>query len=98
MTLLDPARQGPLYPELLLLVLQLVQPVVVPMLGQQLIVPAFFDQSSLVQNEDAVHMPDGEQAMRDDDACPTLHQALEGFLNQRLSFRVHTRRRFVEHE
>ena len=42
---------------------------------------ALFDDGSLVQHIDAIHFPDGGEAMRNDDGSSVLHQFIQGILH-----------------
>ena len=48
-------------------VLQLVEALVVAVAGQQLVVRAFLHDAPLVQDDDAIHIADDREAVRDDD-------------------------------
>ena len=64
--------------QLLVLILQLVETVVDAALSQQFAVRALFAQAALVEDEDAVGMLDGAEAMGNDDGGAAREQAIEG--------------------
>src|SRR5882762_2394700 len=84
--------------QLLLLVLQLVKPVVNTALGEKLLARALFAQAPFVEDEDAVGVLDGAQAMGDDQSGAPGEQAAESFANEKFRFRVHAGGGFVKDE
>src|SRR5690606_24015995 len=82
----------------LVLVLQLVQLAVVTVSLEQLEVIALLDELALAHDHDLVDVLDGRQAVRDDDAGASLHQLLEGALDQFLRLGVDVGGGLVEHE
>ena len=90
------ARCDARLPVLLILVLQLIQPVVDAALGQELLVGARLAQRAAVQDEDVVHVLDGRQPVRDGDRRAARHQDVQRVADEELGFGVDARRRFVE--
>src|SRR5206468_9096205 len=66
--------------------------------SQQLRGRPFLEEGAIVEDDDAVGMADGRQAMGHDERRPALHQTLEGVEHRRLSVGVEGRRRLVEDE
>ncbi len=67
-------------------------------MGQQFIVFASLSDLPPVEDDDLIGASDRRQTVRDHDHGAVLHQALQGFLNQPLGFRVEVRRRFIQDE
>lgn len=74
-----------LRPELLLLVLQLVQLAIYPVPCDQLLVRAHFAYLPLVQNDDRVGALNGGEPVRDDDGRAALQKLSDRLLNQNLA-------------
>lgn len=51
---------------------------------QELSVGAFFNDSSLIKDEDAVCALNGGKSVSDDERCPSFHQPFKCFLDQPL--------------
>lgn len=51
---------------------------------QELCVGTFFNDSSLIQDEDAVCTLNRGESMSNDKRCPSLHQSFKRFLDQPL--------------
>src|SRR5688572_23265962 len=82
----------------LLLVLQLVEPAVIAVAGHKFFVGAVFDYLAFVQDDDAVYVLDGGEAVGDDDAGAAPHQLDEGVLYEDLGFRIDRGGSLVHHE
>ena len=78
--------------------LQLVETVVDASLGQQLLMRARFAQLAVVQDEDAIHVLNGREAVCDRNRRPSAHDHPQRVANEQLGFGIDTGRRFVEHE
>ena len=78
--------------------LHVIQPLVVPVFGYQLLVRAVFHDFALVHDVDFVRVADGAQAVGDGDGGARLHQALQGFLHQAFALRVEGGGGFVQDE
>jgi len=63
--------------QLLLFVLELVEAVVTAALGEEFLVRALFAEASFVEDEDAVGVLNGAEAMRDDERGAAAEQAIE---------------------
>src|SRR6202790_4867689 len=63
--------------------------------GEELAVGALLDDPAGVDDEDAVGIEDGRQAVGNDDDRPPLHQAIELELHLALGFAVEDRGRLV---
>src|ERR1700742_4179313 len=59
---------------------------------------AGLDDAAFLEDEDAVHVPDGGEAVGDDEGGAVAHQAFEGFLDEVLAFGVEGAGGFVEDE
>src|SRR5439155_23872034 len=66
--------------------------------SQQLRGRPFLEEGAIVEDDDAVGMADGRQAMGHDERRPALHQTPEGVEHRRLGVGVEGRRRLVEDE
>ena len=84
--------------KLLVLVLKLVEAVVDAAPREQLLMRAFFAQAALVEDENAVRMLDGAQAMRDHERCAPFEQAVERLANHEFGFRVHAGGGFIQNQ
>src|ERR1700752_2669548 len=82
--------------QLLLLVLQLVEPIVNAPLGEQLLVRALFAEPALVEDEDAVGMLNGAEAMRDHQRGAATEQAVKGVADLQLGLGVDAGGGFVQ--
>src|ERR1700722_4619674 len=82
--------------QLLIFVLKLVEAIVDPALGKQLLVRTLFAQSPFVEYEDAVGMLNGAEPVRDDQSGAPFEQSVECLADQNFSFCVHTRSRFIQ--
>ena len=60
--------------------------------------PAAFDDTAFIQDEDAVGADDARQPVREDQGRASSRQAVDRLLNHRLVLRVHRGKRFVENE
>src|SRR5678815_1402045 len=76
--------------------LQLIETVVNAAAGEQFLMCAGLAEFALVQNQDAIHVLDGREPMRDSDRGSASHDHLEGAPNQELRFRTDARRRLVK--
>src|SRR5260370_14964557 len=59
---------------------------------------ALLAKTALVEDEDAVSMLNGAEAVRDDECGAAAEKAVEGIADLQLGFCVHARGRFVEDE
>src|SRR5260221_2161128 len=84
--------------QLLLFVLELVEAVIDAALGEKLLMRALLAETAFVEDEDAVGVLNGAEAMRDDEGGAAAEQAVEGIANQQLGFRVHAGSGLVEGE
>ena len=84
------------YSNLLVFILQLIQFVIKPALGQQLLVRADLANSPFVHDDDLVAALDCGKPVRDDDGRPAFHQAVDGFANLKLGFGIDARGRLIE--
>ena len=57
---------------------------------------SFFDDPTIVENEDIVGIHDGLQTVGNDQDCFILHQLVDGFLNKHFIFRIKTCCRFIQ--
>src|SRR5262249_59971612 len=78
--------------------LQAVERRVAPTLAQQLVVTTRFDDRSVLDDEDAVSIDDGVQAMCDHDRRSPLAEVLDRALNLTLGLRIERSRRLVEQD
>src|SRR5215510_12255721 len=78
--------------------LQAVERRVAPTLAQQLVVTPRFDDRSILDDEDAISIDDGMQAMCDHDRRPPLAEVLDRALNLPLGFGIERSRRLVEQD
>src|SRR5262249_7982109 len=78
--------------------LQAVERRVAPALAQQLVVTPRFDDRSVFDDEDAVSIDDGVQAMCDHDRRSPLAEVLDRALNLTLGLRIERSRRLVEQD
>ena len=85
-------------PAALLLVLQAVEGGVEAVAGQELVVAAGFGQAAVVEDQDAVGVADGRQAVGDDDGSAALHEFFDGRLDELLGFGVDAAGGLVEDE
>ncbi len=83
---------------LLVLDLQPVERGVAPVLAQQFVVAAGFDDRAALDHQDAVGMRDGVQPVRDGDGGAALAEMRHGVLNQPLGFGIERRGRLVEQD
>src|SRR5262245_32646924 len=67
-------------------------------LAQQLVVTPCFDDRPILDDEDAIGVDDGMQAMRDHDRRSSLAQVLDRALNLPLGFRIERSGRLVEQD
>src|SRR5919198_865939 len=79
-------------------ILELVEAIVETPPLQELAMRALFDDTALVQHDDAVDVLDRREAMRDDDRGPSPEQLCQRVLNQVLRLGVHRGRRLVQDE
>ncbi len=63
---------------------------------QQFLVRALFDDLAVVDHHHVVGVADGAQAVGDDEAGASCHQAQQRFLDARLGARVHAAGGFVQ--
>ncbi len=73
-----------------------VQVVVETFFIQQFLVGALLDDLAVIDHQDVVGIPDGAQAVGDDEAGASGHQAQQGLLDAGLGARVHAAGGFVE--
>ena len=73
-----------------------IEVVIEALLGKQLVVCPPFVDLTVVDHQDLVCLADGAQAVGDDKAGPSLHQAQHRFLDVLFSARVYAARRFVQ--
>ena len=59
---------------------------------------AHLDHAALVQDDDAVDVLDGREAVGDDDRGPSNHELRQRVLDEMLRLRVHRARRLVQNE
>jgi len=59
-------------------------------------VAALLHDAAFVQDDDAVHVADGGEAVGDDDRRAPAHQLAQRVLDQRLRLRIHAAGRFIE--
>src|SRR5262245_36756070 len=78
--------------------LQAVERRVAPTLAQQLVVTTRFHDRSVLDDEDAVSIYDGVQAMCDHDRRSPLAEVLDRALNLPLGLRIERSRRLVEQD
>ena len=69
-----------------------------PALGEELLVRAAFGDAALVEDDDAVGVADGREAVGDDDGGALRLEAREGAAHRLLVDRVQMRGRLVEDE
>ena len=67
-----------------------------PLLGEQLVMCALLHDFSGIEAEDAVCVPDGREAMRDQHTRAALGQAFRGRLDELFALRVNAARGLVE--
>ena len=84
--------------QLLLFVLELVEAVVDAALGEEFLMRALFAQAAFVEDEDAVGVLDGAEAVRDDERGAAAEQAVERFADLEFGFGVDAGSGFVEDE
>src|SRR5712671_3658577 len=84
--------------QLLLFVLELVEAVVDAALGEEFLVRALLAEATLVEDENAVGMLNGAEAMRDDQRGATAEQAVESIADLQLGLGVHAGSSFVKDE
>src|SRR6185369_4438927 len=82
--------------ELSVFELQLVEAVINPAMGQQFLMRPRFAQLAFVQDEDAIHVLNGREAVSDRYRRAPTHDDLERIADQQLGFSVHARRGLVE--
>src|SRR5215467_575529 len=78
--------------------LQSVERRVAPALAQQLVVASRFNDRSILDDEDAISIDDGMQAVRDHDRRSPLTEVLDRALNLPLGFGIERSRRLVEQD
>jgi hypothetical protein len=76
----------------------MVEAVVVPLAGHQLVVAADLDDAAAVEHDQAVGIAQRRQAVGDGDRRPAPHQVVERFLDFLLGRRVDRRGRLVENQ
>src|SRR5882724_4210485 len=84
--------------QLLLFVLQLIQPVVNAAFGEKLLMRALLAQSPFVEYQNAIRMLNGAQPMSNHERGAPGQQAVQRFTNEQLCFGVHARGGFVENQ
>src|ERR1700682_2141864 len=84
--------------QLLFFVLQLIEPIVDPALGEQFLMRALLAQPALVKYEDAIRMLNSAETMRDHERGSTREQTVQRFANEELCFGVHARSGFIENQ
>ena len=57
-----------------------------------------FSDSSLVENQNLIGVPNGRYAMRHDDGCPLAHRSAKPIENFLLRVGIHRRQRIIENE
>ena len=67
-----------------------------PRLSEQFLMRALFAQAAFVEDENAIGVLNGAQAVRDDDRSAAGEQAIERFANHDFGSRVHAGGGFVE--
>ena len=82
--------------QLLIFVLELVQAIVDPAQGEQLLMRTLLAQFTFVENENSVGVLDGAEPVRDDQGGAALEQTVERLADQNFGFRVHARCCFVQ--
>src|SRR6266853_1619764 len=83
---------------LLILILQLIQLVVNPALGQQLLVRSHLADLAFVHHDDLVGALDGREPVGDDQRRPPFYHAVERVAHPKLGLRIHARSRLVENQ
>src|ERR1700687_1384812 len=83
---------------LLILVLQLIELVINPALGQQLLVRSHLADLAFVHHDDLVGPLDGREPVRDDQRSPPFHHAVERVAHPELGLRIHTRSRLLKNQ
>src|SRR5215472_10562699 len=91
-------ERGSFSRQLLFLVLELVEPVIDPTLGQKLLVRAFLAQAAFVEDEDAVRMLNRAQAVRDHQRRASAEEFVQGLPDHELGFRIHAGGGFIENQ
>src|SRR6266446_1825183 len=84
--------------QLLLFVLELIQPIVDPALDEELLMRTLLAQPALVEYEDAIRMLNCAETMRDHERGSTGEQAVQRFANEQLCFGIHAGSGFVENQ
>src|SRR5579862_4903786 len=84
--------------QLLLFVLELVEAVVDAALGEEFLMGALFAEAAFVEDEDAVGVLNGAEAMGDDQGGAAAEQAIEGIADLQFGLGVHTGGGFIEDE
>ena len=82
----------------LLLVLQLVEAVVNAAKGEQFLMRALFAQAPFVEDENAIRVLDGAEAVRDHDGGAAFEQTVERFADHHFRLGVDARSGFVENQ
>ena len=82
--------------QLLVFVLELIEPVVNASLTEQFLMGALLAQASFVEDENAVGILDGAQAVRDDNRGASGEQPVQGFANHHFGFCIDAGGGFVE--
>ena len=67
-----------------------------PVQLHQLAVRAVLDEAAVIQDDDAVRILDGRQAVGDDEGRTPDHEPVQGVLHDALAFRIEGRRGFVQ--
>src|ERR1700682_335894 len=84
--------------QLLFFVLQLIEPIVDPALGEQFLMRALLAQPALVKYEDAIRMLNGAETMGDHERGSSREQTVQRFANEELCFGVHAGSGFIENQ
>ena len=83
---------------LLGLQLEVVDAAVEPLVRQQLVMRAAFDDASVIEHKDTVGALERQQALGDDKRCAVAHQLGQRLLDQVLGLGVHAAGRVIEDE
>src|SRR4029077_14355697 len=83
---------------LLLLILELVETVVDPAKGQQLLMSTLFAQPSFVEHQNAIRMLDGAEPMRNHQRRAAAEQAIERLANLQFRLGINARRSLIENQ
>src|SRR5260221_12016637 len=79
-------------------VLQLVQPGIIAIAGQQLLMAALLDNAPLVQDDDAVDVANRGEAVGNDDRRPAPPELVQRILDERLRLVVHASGGFIQNQ